>query len=242
MSYHQYWKTVIMSFLLSMNLILFSKVTTASEAVIEDNQLQIGLFSQGNIQGWKNRSFAGYTKYTLVPDPSYGKVLKASSHAAASGLIRKIRVDLEKTPWINWSWKTEQLFSGINETKKRGDDFVARLYIVVDGGLIFWNTRALNYVWSSSQAAGAVWPNPFTSNATMIAVESGSSGLGQWQHYSRNVREDLRQFTGKSIRFIDAIAIMTDSDNSGQKATTYYGDLSFTSRKPTIPNSLLKPL
>ncbi|RLL51926.1 DUF3047 domain-containing protein [Mariprofundus sp. EBB-1] len=234
MPYLQYWKSVIRLFLLSISPVLFSAFAVSSAAVIESHQLQIGLFSQGNIEGWENRSFTGDTEYTLVTDSSYGKVLKASSHAAASGLFRKIHIDLEQTPWINWAWKTEQLYSNLNETEKRGDDFVARLYIVVDGGLFFWNTKALNYVWSSSQATGAVWPNPFTSNATMIAVESGRSGINQWQHYSRNVREDLRKFTGKDIRFIDAIAIMTDSDNSGQKATTYYGDLSFTSHSKTV--------
>ena len=209
--------------------LLFSETTSASEAVVDSDQLQIGLFSQGNIEGWENRSFAGDTAYSLVTAPGRGEVLKASSDAAASGLFRKMRIDLEKTPWINWSWKTEQLFSGLNEAEKAGDDFVARLYIVIDGGLFFWNTRALNYVWSSSQTTGSLWPNPFTSNATMFAIESGNAGIGQWQHYSRNVREDLRQFTGKNIRYIDAVAIMTDSDNSGQQATTYYGDISFTS-------------
>jgi len=203
----------------------------AARAVAEDlsgpEKLHIGNFSNGQLDGWKNKSFAGNTEYTLTKDTTFKQVLKADSHAAASGLFREVRIDLEKTPWIHWSWKTDQLFSGINENEKGGDDFVARLYIVVDGGLIFWNTRALNYVWSSSHQSGQNWPNPFTSNATMIAVESGNSGLGQWQYYSRNVREDLRRFTGKDIRYIDAVAIMTDSDNAGQQATTYYGDIWF---------------
>ena len=63
----------------------------------------------------------------------------------------------------------------------------------------------------------------------MFAVESGTTKLGQWQHYKRNVREDLRRLIGKDIRYIDAVAIMTDSDNSGKKATGYYGDIFFTS-------------
>jgi len=218
---YRYWQMAAL--LLTMNMIPAS--TSAEEH--ETQPLQIGMFSQGNIEGWNNRSFAGDTTYTLVSDPGRGEVLKASSHATASGLFREIRIDLGKTPWINWSWKAEQLYAGINETEKGGDDFVARLYIVVDGGLIFWNTRALNYVWSSSHQTGEAWPNPFTSNATMVAVESGSSGLGQWQHYTRNVREDLVRLTGKDIRYIDAVAIMTDSDNSGQQATTYYGDIWF---------------
>ena len=196
----------------------------------ENNFLRIGQFSVGELAGWENRSFSGETNYTLVLDNELSHdVLQATSYKAASGLFRKVRIDLEETPWLHWSWKTEQLFSGLNEREKSGDDFVARLYIVIDGGLFFWNTRALNYVWSSDQAKGQRWPNPFTSNATMFVVESGATGLGEWKHYSRNLREDLRKLTGRDERYIDAVAIMTDSDNAGGEAITYYGDIFFTS-------------
>jgi hypothetical protein len=101
--------------------------------------------------------------------------------------------------------------------------------VVVDGGFFFWKTIALNYVWSSSHQTGNKWDNPFTSNATMFAVESGKKNLGAWQHYKRNIREDLKQLTGKDEQYIDAIAIMTDTDNTGLSATTYFGDIFFSS-------------
>jgi len=230
MFYHHMLRPLATLLLFGYSQLMIAGNTTASEPA-RSEQLHIGMFSQGSIEGWKNRSFAGETAYTLVTDPTAGEVLKATSHGAASGLFLERRIDLEQTPWLHWSWKTEQLFSGIDETQKEGDDFVARLYIVVDGGLIFWNTRALNYVWSSSHQRGEHWPNPFTSNATMFAVESGNKGLGQWQHYSRNVREDLYRLTGKDVRFIDAVAIMTDTDNAGLQATTWYGDLFFTAHQ-----------
>jgi hypothetical protein len=204
-----------------------SNVSTSEETTVH-----IGKFSDGTLDGWESRSFDGKTVYAFITDSTSEqkrKTLKASSHNSASGLFRELRIDLEKTPWIHWSWKTEQLFSNINENEKSGDDFVARLYMIIDGGIFFWNSRTLNYVWSSSHQTGETWSNPYTSNATMLSVESGNGNLGQWQHYKRNVREDLRQLIGKDIRYIDAIAIMTDSDNSGQKTTTYYGDIFFTS-------------
>lgn len=198
--------------------------------------LHIGKFSKGQLDGWKQKAFEGETQYSIVTDtssPTPRKVLKASSHHAASGLFMEKRIDLEKNPWIHWSWKTDKLFSNLDESRKSGDDFVARVYVIVDGGIFFWNTRALNYVWSSSHSAGEAWPNPFTSNATMFAVESGNKKLGQWQHYSRNVRKDLKKLTGKDVRYIDAVAVMTDTDNAGQQATTYYGDIYFTSTVKT---------
>ncbi|MES0372278.1 MAG: DUF3047 domain-containing protein [Mariprofundaceae bacterium] len=217
---------------MSLAMLIPESGTALDRSTPKEKVIHIGKFSDGMLAGWKERSFDGRTIYTLITEPTSKqnlKILKAKSDDTASGLFREIRIDLEKTPWIHWSWKTGQLFSNINENEKRGDDFVLRLYIIIDGGIFFWNSRALNYVWSSSHQTGEAWPNPFTSSSTMFAVESGNSGLGQWQHYRRNVREDLRQLIGKDVRHIDAVAIMTDSDNSGQKATGYYGDIFFTS-------------
>ncbi len=192
--------------------------------------IPIGQFSAGSLSGWEEKEFEGKTQYVLVNDDVLGKtVLKAESHQGASGLFLEIKIDLNKTPYLNWSWKTSAHFSNINENEKSGDDFVARIYVVVDGGYFFWKTIALNYVWSSSHNAGEKWDNPFTSNATMYAVESGVKNLGKWQQYKRNVKEDLKNIVGKDTQYIDAIAIMTDTDNSGQSATTYFGDIFFTS-------------
>ncbi len=229
----RYGESALVVLIFAMGLTLFPENGTASNlSTTKEIPLYVGKFSDGTLDGWKSKVFDGKTVYTFVIDSTSEKkrkILKASSHNAASGLFRELRIDLKKTPWIHWSWKTEQLFSNINENRKSGDDFVARLYIIIDGGIFFWNSRTLNYVWSSSHQTGETWPNPYTSRATILAVESGNAKLGQWQHYKHNVREDLRRLIGKDIRYIDAIAIMTDSDNSGQKATTYYGDIFFTS-------------
>ena len=175
------------------------------------------------------KEFDGHTQYTLNVDESKQQhVLQATSAKAASGLFREVRIDLHKTPFLNWSWKTNSSLQGIDETQKSGDDFAARIYVVVDGGYLLWNTIALNYVWSSSHQKGQRWDNPFTSNATMYAIESGKKNLGKWQHYKRNILEDLKNMAGKKTQYIDAIAIMTDTDNSDLKATTYFGDIFFT--------------
>ncbi|MDQ7075735.1 MAG: DUF3047 domain-containing protein [Gammaproteobacteria bacterium] len=210
--------------------LLFFSSAQAEKPVPSESDFVIGEFSNSALEHWQPKIFSGETQYDLVLDKTVSPprtVLRANSNGAASGLFFKQRIDLEKQPWLNWSWKTEGVFSNLDERQKRGDDFVARLYIVVDGGLFFWNTRALNYVWSSSAAVGESWPNPFTSNAVMLAVESGEKHVGQWRYYRRNVRADLKKLLGKEVRYIDAVAVMTDSDNAGQQATTYYGDVYF---------------
>ncbi len=196
-----------------------------------ENTLHLGQFSNNNQQGWQEKEFDGHTQYTLVTDTDLQqRVLQATSHGAASGLFYEQRIDLTQTPWLNWSWKTTTALHNINERDKSGDDFVARIYIVIDGGVFFWNTLALNYVWSSSHVVNESWPNPYTSNATMLAVETGKTNLGKWLFYQRNVRQDLKQHLGQDIRYIDAIAIMTDTDNSQQSAITSYADIYFSSQ------------
>lgn len=191
-----------------------------------ENRLYLGTFSGGGVDGWQVKAFDGNTDYKIVFDDSNAQhVLMASSHNSASGLFKEQRIDLQKTPYLHWSWKTGKLYKNLNEKTKQGDDYVARLYIVIDGGLFFWKTYALNYVWSSSFDKDAHWQNPYTANAMMFAVESGEKNLGRWNHYQRNVADDLKALFGKKVRYIDAIAIMTDSDNAGQQAITYYGDI-----------------
>lgn len=208
-------------------MVIFLTISCYSNAV-ESQDVTIGRFSEGKLNNWEVKEFAGKTEYDIVNDEhSQNKVLRATSNSTASGLFIEKRIDLQKTPYLHWSWKTGKLYSNLDESKKQGDDFVARIYLVIDGGLFFWKTRALNYVWSSSFTQGQAWPNPFTANATMFAVESGRKNLGKWLHYSRNVREDLKKFVGKEVRYIDGVALMTDSDNAGQQATTYYGDIYF---------------
>jgi len=215
--------TLICGFLLS-----------CSSVFAESEKLYIGLFSQGKLDGWQEKEFDGSTQYKIVDAPGVNsdtKVLMAQSNDTASGLFKEQRIDLQKTPYLNWSWKSDSSYSGLNEKEKKGDDYIARIYVVIDGGMFFWKTKALNYVWSSSTAKNDVWPNPYTGNATMFSVESGKQNLGKWVSYKRNVLEDLKEIVGKEVRYIDAIAVMTDSDSSAQQATTYYGDIYFSAKQ-----------
>ena len=174
--------------------------------------------------GWEEKEFEGRTVYTPLPEEG---LLMAESHGTASGLFHEGTIDLAATPWLNWSWKLENVLSGLNEREKSGDDYPARIYVVAKGGIAFWRTKALSYVWSGSEAPGAMWPNPFTSNAYMIAVRGGTDRLGELVSEKRNIREDWKRAFGEDIRELDAVAIMTDTDNSGLSARAWYGQPSF---------------
>jgi hypothetical protein len=199
----------------------------ALSRAVQAETVIIGDFSAGDLTGWEEKSFSGETQYSIVERDSV-KVLAAHSNGSASGYVKKVKVNLAKTPILNWSWKTENILPGLNEKTKQGDDYPVRIYVVFSGGLFFWKTRASNYVWSNQQPVGAAWPNAFTSHAMMIAVESGKSMLGQWVRYKRNIREDFKRYFGTDQIQADAVALMTDTDNSGLKADSYYGNIYFT--------------
>jgi hypothetical protein len=193
-----------------------------------DAEVQVGEFSRSDVRHWEEKSFRGNTRYQLAQRDGR-TVLVAQSSATASGFFRKMEIDLERTPYLNWSWKIENTLHDADERTKQGDDYPARVYVVFSFGPVFWKTRALNYVWSSHQPVGADWPNAFTGSAHMVAVETGAEQTGQWRSYKRNVREDFRKYFGDEIEHASAVAIMTDTDNTEQSATAYYGDIWFTS-------------
>ncbi|MFO1371399.1 MAG: DUF3047 domain-containing protein [Candidatus Competibacteraceae bacterium] len=215
-----------MSFRILLGAALLAVAVTVTAA---GDDLMIGHFSAGDLQNWQSKSFKGETRYTVV-EQNGRRALFADSQGTASGLYREIRVDLNRTPYLNWSWRVDRVLNGVDERSKAGDDYPARVYVAVSGGAAFWKTRSLVYVWSSNQPVGATWNNAFTSNAQVMALRSGTKDAGRWVSEKRDIRADFRQLFGEDIEHIDAVALMTDTDNSGQRATAWYGDLYFTAR------------
>lgn len=202
-------------------------LSTAIRAEETSEKLMIGSFSSGSLDHWESKKFKSQTKYQLV-DLAGARVLKAESANSASGLFKEQRIDLQKTPVVNWRWRIENQLGNINEQAKSGDDYAARVYVVISGGLTFWRTRAINYVWASTSPAGKIWPNAFAGDhAMMIALRSSSDQTGTWYTEKRNILADLKQQFGEDILYIDAVAIMTDTDNAQGKVTAYYGDIYF---------------
>ena len=215
-------------------------------------QLEVGKFSaaaQGKAlpEHWKPLTFpkvARHTSYRVVKDAG-STVLEARSEASASGLIREIRIDPREYPIVRWRWKVENLLSRSDITRKDGDDYPARLYITFEyepakvgfsrraqyrvGRLLFGDIpiAALNYVWDGKAAAGTFADNAYTDFAKMVVVRSGAQALGTWVDEERNVYDDYRKAFGEEPPMIKGVAIMTDTDDTGESATAYYGDIVF---------------
>lgn len=189
----------------------------------------VGQFSAGDLAGWEPEEFHGLTTYSLV-EMDGRKVLKAVSRGSASALVKKIEVDPDKGSMLSWSWKIEGILPEGDGRTKAGDDFAARVYVLFPS-FLFWNTRAINYVWANQLPVGRTWPNAFTGdNVMMMAVNSGNGQAGQWVSHRRDLAADFRRCFGEEPSAIGAIAVMTDSDNTAHQAVAYYGDITLSSK------------
>jgi hypothetical protein len=148
---------------------------------------------------------------------------------SASALYKKIKVNIQETPYLNWRWKIDRALPQLNEKQKTGDDYAARVYVVIKTGLTPLSAKALNYIWSSNGPPKVSWPNAYTKKAIMIPLRSNIDDIGIWQHEKVNVKEDLMHHFRISPNFIDGVAIMTDTDNSNSIAIASYGDIYFSS-------------
>ena len=199
------------------------KIPPECEIIIDD-------FAHGIKPGWIPKSFKGTTEYTWV-EKNGKPYIKATSNNAASGLIYKIKYDPQKYPYITWTWKVDNIIASGDATQKSKDDYSARIYIAFPS-LFFWNSKIINYIWANKLPKDQVVPSPYTSDSIMVSVENGMANTGKWIIETRNVYEDYIRFFGKNPPKIGAIAIMTDTDNTGESTSASYGPISICSRDP----------
>ena len=187
----------------------------------------VEVLRDGDVDGWEEKVFEGKTLYETVRQD--GRiVVRATSRGTASGLFLRRRIDLEKTPILRWTWRVEGTLGDIDERTREGDDYSARVYVIRSHPVFPWRTRAVNYVWASTRIPGETWRNAYTDASRHVAVRSGDRHAGRWVDERRDVRADFRELFGESVRHVDAVAIMTDTDNTGGAAVAFYGDIAFT--------------
>ena len=186
----------------------------------------VEVLRDGDIAGWEEKVFEGRTLYETVSQDGLA-VVRATSRGTASGLYLRRRIDLDRTPILRWTWRVDGTLGDIDERTRAGDDYAARVYVIRSHPVFLWRTRAVNYVWASTRVPGETWPNAYTDASRHVAVRSGDADTGRWVEERRDVRADFRELFGESVRYVDAVAIMTDTDNTGGAAVAYYGDITF---------------
>ena len=177
----------------------------------------------------KVRGADNKTAYSVGSNEN-GNYLKAIADNAASGLGKEIKIDLNKTPFINITWKIEKDIPGIDETAKKGHDFAARVFVIKKTGATALSNRAINYVFSSNQDIGSNSRSPYIKKSIDNVLATTKTNLNEWVTVKANVKEDFKKFHNLDVNELDGIAIMSDTDNSKQKSITYYQNIYFSSQ------------
>ena len=192
--------------------------------VFEFTEKELSELTVRKVRGADNK-----TTYSVGSNDN-GNYLKAIADNAASGLGKEIKIDLNKTPFINITWKIEKDIPGIDETTKKGHDFAARVFVIKKTGATALSNRAVNYVFSSNQDVGSNSPSPYTKKSVDNVLATTKTNLNEWVTVKANVKEDFKKFHNLDVNELDGIAIMSDTDNSKQKSITYYQNIYFSSQ------------
>ena len=201
--------------------VLCSSVFAYEVKVFDFTMSELSELEVRKVRGAKNK-----TIYSLESNER-GNFLKAVANNAASGLGKEVKIDLNKTPFINITWKIEKDLPGIKENTKNGHDFAARVFVIKKTGATPLSNRAINYVFSSNQEVGSNSPSPYTKKSIDKVLASSKDNLNKWITVKANVKEDFRIFHDLDVNELDGVAIMSDTDNSKMEAIAYYQNIYF---------------
>ncbi len=188
-------------------------------------------FTEDELNSLDVRKVRGADAKTLysIGNNENGNYLKAVAENAASGIGKEIKINLDKTPFINITWKIEKDLKGIRENTKKGHDFAARVFVIKKTGATPLSNRAINYVFSSNSNVGETWPSPYTKKSIDSILASTKSNLNEWVTVKANVKEDFKKFHDLDVEELSGICIMADTDNSKLTAVSYYQNIFFSS-------------
>ena len=179
-----------------------------------------------DLQVRKVRGADNKTEYSVGSNDN-GNYLKAVADNAASGLGKEVKIDLNKTPFINITWKIEKDLSGILENTKKGHDFAARVFVIKKTGATPLSNRAINYVFSSNSDVGFNSPSPYTKKSIDNVLATTKENFNEWVTVKANVKKDFKKFHNLDVNELDGLAIMSDTDNSKMKSISYYQNIYF---------------
>ena len=190
------------------------------------------------------------TKYAIVRDDELGAtVLEGSANAAAGGLIYRFDGDARINSILRFKWKAGGLIASSDPRTKGGDDYVARVYVTFASDperasvkevaenavarVIYGETpphAALSYVFTHKAALGTLITSPFTQRVKKIVVDADPSSVGKWKSFTRDIYDDYKRAFGEEPTRISGIAIMVDTDNTGETTSARFGDITLSSR------------
>ena len=210
-------------FFLTSIIITFKFAYAENVLIFEFTEKELSELEIRKVRGADNK-----TVYSIGSNDN-GNFLKAVADNAASGLGKQIKIDLNKTPFINITWKIEKDLKGIKENTKKGHDYAARVFAIKKTGATPLSNRAINYVFSSNSVVGDNRPSPYTKKSIDNVLASTKDNLNEWVTVKSNVKKDFKKFHNLDVNELDGLAIMADTDNSKMESISYFQNIYFSS-------------
>ena len=202
--------------------LIFTNAVVAEEVkVFEFTEEEFKTLEVRKVRGAKSN-----TEYTLGSNET-GNYLKATANNSASGLGKEIKIDLNRTPYLNITWKVEKDLKGIDERSKKGHDYAARVFVVKKTGATPLSNRAMNYVFSSNEEVNVSHPSPYTKKSIDFVLATTLENLNEWVTVKANVKKHFKEFHNLDLEEINGVAIMADTDNSKLSSVSYYQNIYF---------------
>ena len=203
------------------SLIFLGSAYSETVKVFDFTEEELSVLEIRKVRGADNK-----TVYSVGSNEN-GNYFKAVADNAASGLGKEIKIDLNKTPFINTTWKIEKDLQGIKENTKKGHDYAARVFAIKKTGATPLSNRAINYVFSSNSDVGENRPSPYTKKSIDNVLATTKDNLNEWVTVKANVKEDFKKFHDLDVNELDGLAIMADTDNSKMKSISYFQNIYF---------------
>jgi len=210
-------------YIFTISLIFLNSAFAENVNIFKFTEQELSELNVRKVRGADNK-----TVYSVGSNEN-GNFLKAVADNAASGLGKEVKINLNKTPFINITWKIEKDLQGINENSKKGHDFAARVFAVKKTGATPLSNRAINYVFSSNSKVGQSSPSPYTKKSIDNVLSTTKDNLNEWVTVKANVKKDFKKFHDLDVNELDGLAIMADTDNSKMKSISYFQNIYFSS-------------
>ena len=190
------------------------------------------------------------TKYAYVHDDTLGTaVLEAVADAAAGAMTYRFEGDAQVSSILRFKWRPGNLIASSDPKTKAGDDYAARIYITFAtdpqraslkektenaiANAVYGEVpphAALSYVFTHKAKLGDIITSPFTTRVKKIVVDADPESVGKWKSFTRDIYDDYKRAFGEEPTRISGIAIMVDTDNTGEKASARFGDITLSAR------------
>ena len=189
-----------------------------------------------SVNDWRYLSFPG--RQGAQFKASGGDTVIVLAEAGVGVLWHPVPLKLSGAGHARWRWRVTAGVGPTDLTKKGGDDRTLAVYFVFSDGLVAVENAdlmdllrqgkgyLLMYVWGGLAAPGTILPSPnFDGRGRTIMKRAADAPMGVWFKETADLRSDFRSAFGRLPGRLVAVAVSSDSDDTGGVNIAAFADL-----------------